>query len=159
MIKNYNWHKLRLFNSISNLLDEVPFQYKQNSQLLKLIWNRIRSLRNISMLFFLMWPITENYKITHEGKFWAYEIPTRKNLGLTKCPREKLWTDEIPTRKYFEPTKYPRWYVSTSLTRPTMACLGTFQNVCFIIFLIFFQDLFFLIFAIFVLFQIRLVFR
>lgn len=78
------------------------------------------------MLFFLKWPITENYKITHEGKFWAYEIPTRKNLGLTKCPREKLWTDEIPTRKYFEPTKYPRWYVSTSLTRPTMACLGTF---------------------------------
>ena len=62
---------------------------------------------------------------THEKKFCTHEIPTRKNFGPTKYPREKtldtrnthktrntpeniFWTHEIPTRKYFGPTKYPR---------------------------------------------------
>ena len=36
------------------------------------------------------------------------EIPTRKNFGPTKYPREKFWTYEIPTRKIFGLTKYTR---------------------------------------------------
>ena len=70
------------------------------------------------MSLFLMRPTTESYEITYERKFWTLEIPTRRNLGPTKYPREKvldprnthekkLWTHEIPTRKYFGPTKYP----------------------------------------------------
>ena len=36
------------------------------------------------------------------------EIPTRKNFGPTKYPREKFWTYEKPTRKNFGPAKYTR---------------------------------------------------
>ena len=43
------------------------------------------------MPLFLMQPTTENYEITHERKFWTHEIPTRKNLGPTKYPKEKIW--------------------------------------------------------------------
>ena len=71
------------------------------------------------MPLFLMRPTTENYEITHKRKSWTHKIPTRKNFGPTKYPREKIWdprnthekkfeTHEIPTRKYFGPTKYPR---------------------------------------------------
>ena len=87
----------------------------KNSQLLKSIWNRIRSLRYISMSLFLMRPATENHEIVHQRKFWT----TKKNLGPTKYPREKMCylqnthkekfrTHEIPKRKYFELTKYSR---------------------------------------------------
>ena len=60
-----------------------------------------------------------NQEFSHEKIFWAHEIPTRKNFGPTKYPREKIWTDEgnthekkfrtrkIPTRLSFGPTKYP----------------------------------------------------
>ena len=86
--------------------------------MLKSIWNRIRSLRYISMPLFLMRPTTENYEITHERKFWTHKIPTRKNLGPKKHPREKTLNTrkihvkkfgihEIPTRRYFRPTKSP----------------------------------------------------
>ena len=106
--EKYNQYKLKLRSSISNLVDEVPLLYKQNSQLLKSIWNRIRSLRYISMPHFFMRPETENYEITYERKFLTREIPTRKNFGPTKYPQEKSWTREIPTKKNFGPTKYPR---------------------------------------------------
>ena len=61
-----------------------------------------------------------NQEFSHEKIFWAHEIPTRKNFGPTKYPREKIWTDEgnthekkfrtrkIPTRLSFGPTKYPQ---------------------------------------------------
>ena len=60
------------------------------------------------MPLFLTRPTNENHEITHGRKFWTHEIPTRKNLGLTKYPREnildprnthekKFWTHEIPT--------------------------------------------------------------
>ena len=56
---------------------------------------------------------------THEiptKKIETCQIPTRKNLGHTKYPREKMWgsrnthkkifwTHKIPTRKIFGPTK------------------------------------------------------
>ena len=76
------------------------------------------------MPLFLMRPTTENYEITHEGKFWTHEIPTRKSLEPMKCPGEnildprnahekKFWTQEIPTKA--------RWYNGTRPTRSTMA--------------------------------------
>ena len=81
--------------------------------MLKSIWNRIRSLKYISMPLFLMRPTTENYEITNERKFWTHEIPSRKNFGPTKYPRENFRTHEIPTKE--------GWHDGTTLTRPTMA--------------------------------------
>ena len=94
-----------LRNSISNLIDEVIFWCKQNSQS---IWNRIRSLRYFSMLLFLMRLTTENTRITHEKKFGTHEIPRRKILGPTKYPGEKnLGPTKYPGEKNLGPTKYP----------------------------------------------------
>ena len=56
---------------------------------------------------------------TLEKNFWTHDVPTRKQFGSTKCPREKLLdprstheknfgTHEVPMRKTFRPTKYPR---------------------------------------------------
>ena len=84
------------------------------------------SFTYISVALFLIRPTTENYKITHERKFWSHkkkfrgqEIPTRKDFGPTNYPKKKIWdprnthekilgTHEIPTRKYFGPTTYPQ---------------------------------------------------
>ena len=82
---------------MSNLVDETSFKYKQNSQLFKSIWNRIRSLRYISIALFLMRSTTENY-----------EIPTRKNLGPTKYPRENILDPRNTHEKNFGPMKYVR---------------------------------------------------
>ena len=60
------------------------------------------------MPLFLMRPTTENH-----------DMPTRKNIGPTKYPREKTLdqlntrkkkfeTHEIPKKKNFGPTKYPQ---------------------------------------------------
>ena len=68
---------------------------------------------------------------THEKKLWTHEIPTRKNLGPTKYPREKIWdprdkmwdprnTHEKKFGTYEIPTK-ARWHNGTRPTRPTMA--------------------------------------
>ena len=120
--------------------------------MLKLIWKRISSFRYISVPLFLMRPTTkitkfptrENFEL-NEKKFWAHEIPTRKNFGSTKYseniwdtnylwenildPRnthrkifwthEKIfWTHEIPMRKYFGPTKYLRRHNGTMALDP-----------------------------------------
>ena len=88
------------------------------------IWNRIRSLRYISMPLFLMRLTTENYEFTHRREFWTHEIPTRKYFRLSKYPREnifyprnthekKVLTHEIPTKA--------RWHDGTRPTRPTIA--------------------------------------
>ena len=42
------------------------------------------------MPLFLMRSTGENNKNTHKRNFWTYKIPTRKNLGSTKYPREKI---------------------------------------------------------------------
>ena len=88
---NYLWKKLHL-----RCLAGLEFTFvliifsRLLPQLLKSSWNRIRSLRCISMPLFLMPSTTKNYEITHERKFWTQEIPTRKNLKLTKYPRENI---------------------------------------------------------------------
>ena len=48
-------------------------------------------------------------------KYLTHVIPTRKNVGHTKCPRKKMLDPRNthkkifgPARKYFGPTKYPR---------------------------------------------------
>ena len=56
----------------------------------KLIWNRIQSLRYISLPLFLCHQQLEITKYTHERKSLTHEIPTRK----------KLWTHEIPTKAH-----------------------------------------------------------
>ena len=96
--------KLKLRNSIS--IDEAPFFYKQNSQLLKSIWNRMCSLRYISLSLFLLRPTTEIYEIptqeeilyprnTHEKKLWTHEIPTRKIWDEGNTHEKKFGTHEI----------------------------------------------------------------
>ena len=79
--------------------------------MLKLIWNRLRSFRYISMPLFLMQPTAESYEITHERKFWTHE----KSFEPTKYPREKIldpWNthEKIASthniRKNFGATKY-----------------------------------------------------
>ena len=61
---------------------------------------------------------------THERKFQSHKIPTTKNFGSTKYPREKIldprnthekkfWTHEIPTKA--------RCHDGTKPTRPTIA--------------------------------------
>ena len=70
------------------------------------------------MPLFLMQPTTENYEITHERKFWTHEIPTRKNLGPTKYPKEKIWDSPNTHGKKFRPTKYPRRHDYTMTLEP-----------------------------------------
>ena len=66
-----------------------------------------------------------------EAQCWTQKIPTGKNFGSTKYPREKSFnprnthekkfrTHEIPTRTDFGPTK-AQWYNSLRPMRPTMA--------------------------------------
>ena len=64
-----------------------------------------------------------NLRNTHQKKFWTHEIPTGKDLGPIKYPREnildprdihekKFWTQEVPTKA--------RWHNGTRPTKPTM---------------------------------------
>ena len=100
------------------------------------------SFTYISVALFLMRPTTENYKITHERKFWSHkkkfrgqEIPTgkyfgptsylkKKNLGPTKYPRENTWDPRNTHEKILWTHNIPTitgWYDATRLTRSAMA--------------------------------------
>ena len=65
--------------------------------MLKLIWNRLRSLRCICV-FLLSVTFSHaanngkllNHEITHEKKSWTQKMPTRKKFEPTKYPRERL---------------------------------------------------------------------
>ena len=37
-------------------------------------------------------------------EIWTHEIPTTKNFGLTKYPKQKFWNHKIPTKEDFQPT-------------------------------------------------------
>ena len=58
-----------ILQHIWDIVDEVLFYYKQNSQLLSLIEKIICCVRYIPVPLFLMFPTTENYEITHKRKF------------------------------------------------------------------------------------------
>ena len=60
---------------------------------------------------------------THKKKSWTHKIPTRRNIGPKKYPRQKIvypqntnqhkfwaheWAHEIPRRRSFKPTKHPQ---------------------------------------------------
>ena len=103
-------------DSITNLLDEVPFYYEQNWQLLESNWNRISGFRSIYvfLLSVTLFPAFSNWKflnheISHVKKNCTHKIPTRKKFGSIKYPREKK----------FGRTKYPRGHDETRPTGPT----------------------------------------
>ena len=65
-----------------------------------------------------------NPQNTHEKKFGTHEIPTRRNWGPTKYPREKIEDPQNTHWKKLMTHKLPmkaQWYDVTRPTRPTMA--------------------------------------
>ena len=88
------------------------------------IWNKIPSLKSISMPLFLMRPTTENYEtlkiveINPQEKILDPRNTHEKKTGIMKYPRETFETDEISTRKNFGPTKYPRRHDETMALDP-----------------------------------------
>ena len=105
-------------DSITNLLDEVPFYYEQNWQLLESNWNTISGFLSIYVfllsvtlfLAFSNWKFL-NHEISHVKKNCTHKIPTRKKFGSIKYPLEKK----------FGRTKYPRGHDETRPTGPTIA--------------------------------------
>ena len=124
---------MKLRTSKNNLVEEVPFQHKQNWQLLKSIWQLEYAVLDVFMCFcflslILMQPKTENLwttkyqrqkildpRNTPEKKIWTHEIPGEKLLDPRNNQEKNFWTHERPSRftkypleKNFLPTKYPR---------------------------------------------------
>ena len=91
---------------------------------MKSIWNRILSLRYISMPLFLIRPTNENYEITHERKFWTHEIRTEKIWNPQNTHEKIFKSHKIHTWKKFSSHEIPSkagWHHGTRPTRPTMA--------------------------------------
>ena len=90
--------------------------------LLRLSWcvERLEAIILSCNFFRINWKRSVTFICSYSSLIYSqvpHEIPTRKNFGHTKYPREKtpdlwntyekeFWTDEIPTRKNFAPTKY-----------------------------------------------------
>ena len=83
-------------DSITNLLDEVPFYYEQNWQLLESNWNRISGFWSIYVfllsvtlfLAFSNWKFL-NHEISHVKKNCTHKIPTRKKFGSNTIHEKK----------------------------------------------------------------------
>ena len=93
---------MKLRTSKNNLVEEVPFQHKQNWQSLKSIWQLEYAVLDVFMCFcflslILMQPKTEN--------LWTTKYPRQKILDPRNTPEKKIWTHEITRRKTFGPRK------------------------------------------------------
>ena len=61
-----------------------------------------------------------NYEIIHEKKNWTHEIPTRRNFGPTKYPRENILDPQNTHEgKYVGmmvlDTQDPSWYANQEI--------------------------------------------
>ena len=83
------------------------------------------------LYIYIFYMFTSYLQYIHKTKCWTQKIPTGKNFGPTKYPREKSFnprnthekkfrTHEIPMRTDFGPTK-AQWYDSLRPMRPTIA--------------------------------------
>ena len=109
-----NQYKLKLRNSISNLVDKYLFninrihnclnrfgiEYAASDMFLCHIFSCDQQLK------FTKLPTRENFEPTRKS-FGATEYLQEKILDLQNTHKKKCWTNKIPMRKSFGSTKYP----------------------------------------------------
>ena len=109
----------------------LPLPSNQIFATLKWLCRDIGNSFHFYLYIYIFYVFTSYPQNIHETKCWTQKLPTGKNFGPTKQPREKGFnpqnshekkfrTHGIPTRTDLGPTK-AQWYDSLRPMRPTMA--------------------------------------